>query len=383
MQLKQLTKLCLGIVRHPIYTVDALGLHRKAGGFDLVESVRCGANWLLKAQENAPDGQGYSRRYSLITGWDRCYIETTGYIIPTLLDVSQYLGETKYRESAFEAANWLLEMQTAEGAFTDIDSDTLQVFDTGQVLLGLSRMYYETSDERFLSALIKVGRWLSDIQEADGSWVRFAYNNRPHTYYTRVAAALIEAGQISGIDEYIAAGVRNLEWAMRQKQKNGYYRYSEFKPDEDAILHTIVYVLEGFSMAFYVTGEQRWANALIEGANVLTNLSATDSLLFSQYAPDWRVTNREYCISGLAQYAGICFDVSNINADVKFRDRGAQVLEQLCRWQQDKGNDIEGALQSSVPLWGYYGGMQFFNWNMKFFLDAALKSLRFSNASGD
>lgn len=383
MQLKQLTKLCLGIMRHPIYTANALGSHRKVGGFDLVASIRRGANWLLKAQENAPDGQGYSRRYSLITGWDRCYIETTGYIIPTLLDVSQYLGETKYRESAFKAATWLLENQTAEGAFTDIDSDTLQVFDTGQVLLGLNRMFCETRDERFLSALSKVGRWLSDIQEADGSWVRFAYNNRAHTYYTRVAAALIEAGQISGIDEYIAAGVRNLEWATGQKQENGYYQYSEFKPGEDAILHTIVYVLEGFSMAFDLTGEQRWADALIEGANVLANLSATDSLLFSQYEPDWRVTNKEYCITGLAQYAGICFDASNINKDVEFRDRGARVLEQLCRWQQDKGNDIEGALQSSVPLWGYYGGMQFFNWNMKFFLDAALKSLRFSNDSGD
>lgn len=379
MRAKQLIKLCLGLARHPIYTSHALKIHRRACETELEDSIRSGADWLVRAQVNAPDGQGYSRRYSLISGWDNCYIETTGYIVPTLLDVSQYLAVDKFKESAHRAANWLLTVQTEDGAFTDIDAYAPQVFDTGQVLLGLNRMFRETGDERYLASLRRAGRWLTDKQEADGSWVRYAYNNRPHTYYTRVAAALIEAGQIAGIDEYLAAGVRNLEWTLRQRQENGYYRYSEFKPGEDAILHTIVYVLEGFSMAFELTGEQRWADALIEGANVLARLSTEEGLLFSQYDPDWRATNTEYCVTGLAQYAGICFDASNINGDVSFRDRGVRVLEQLCHWQQDKGHDIEGALQSSVPLWGYYGGMEFFNWNMKFFLDAALKSLCFSN----
>ncbi|MBI3598818.1 MAG: terpene cyclase/mutase family protein [Nitrospirae bacterium] len=375
MQAKQLTKLCLGILRHPFYTTLAFGSYSKTGMPDLAASVRRGADWLLKAQENAPDGQGYSRRYSLITGWDRCYIETTGYIVPTLLNVSQYLGATQYRESAIRAANWLLTVQTAEGAFTDIDAYTPQVFDTGQVLLGFNRMFRDTRDERFLSALIKAGRWLTDVQEVDGSWVRFAYNNRPHAYYSRVAAALIEAGQIAGIEEYVAAGTRNLEWVAAQRQANGYFRFSEFKPGEDAILHTIVYVLEGFSMAFDLTAGRRWADMLIDGAEVLARLSNEDGFLYSQYDPEWGTTNMEYCVTGLAQYAGICFDVANIVGDVGFRDRGSRIVENLCRWQQDKGRDITGTLQSSVPLWGYYGGMEFFNWNIKFFLDAVLKNL--------
>lgn len=383
MQTKQLLKLCLGLVRHPIYTGRALKAHTKANENQLDESIRAGADWLVKAQANAPDGKGYSRRYSLISGWDRCYIETTGYIVPTLLDISQYFGDDVYRNSAFKAANWLLKVQSGNGAFTDIDTYAPQVFDTGQVLLGLNRMYRETGDERFLDSLRRAGRWLTDTQEVDGSWLLYAYNNRPHAYYTRVAAALIEAGQIASVDEYIAAGVRNLEWTLEQRQGNGYYQHSEFKSGENAILHTIVYVLEGFSMAFDLTGEQRWADALVEGVNVLAQLSTEEGLLFSQYDTGWRATNREYCVTGLAQYAGICFDASNINGDMEFHVRGAKVLEHLCSWQQAKGNDINGALQSSVPLWGYYGGMEFFNWNMKFFLDAALKSLRVHHDSDD
>ncbi len=363
-------------MRHPFYAIYALNALKKSNETQLEENILKGADWLVRAQENAPDGCGYSRRYSLISGWDRCYIETTGYIVPTLLDVSQYLGVSVYRDSALKAGKWLLKVQSDDGAFTDIDTYKPQVFDTGQVLLGLNRLYRETGEDRFLDSLRRAGRWLTDVQEEDGSWVRYAYNNRPHTYYTRVAAALIEAGNIAGIDEYVAAGTRNLEWALEQRQENGYYQYSEFKPGEDAILHTIVYVLEGFSTAFDLTSEQRWADAVIEGVAVLAQLSTEEGLLFSQYDTDWQATNREYCVTGLAQYAGVCFDASHISGDMEFRNRGARVLAQLCRWQQNNGHDIEGALQSSVPLWGYYGGMEFFNWNMKFFLDAALKSLR-------
>jgi uncharacterized protein YyaL (SSP411 family) len=384
MSIKKLLKLCFGLFRHPLYTCHSLlNQLKKKNDININKCIRDAANWLVKAQVNAPDGEGFSRRYSLISGWDCCYIETTGYIIPTLIDVSDYSGDNRYRDSAFKAANWLLNIQLANGAFTDIDSYKPQVFDTGQVLLGLNRMYRETGDERFLESLTRAGRWLTDIQEKDGSWIRYAYNNRPHAYYTRVAAALIEAGQIAGIDEYIEAGTRNLEWALGQRQENGYYQYSEFKPGEDAILHTIVYVLEGFSMAFKLTGEQRWADAMIDGTDVIARIATDKGLLFSQYDTDWQVTNKEYCVTGLAQYAGICFDASSINGNMELRDQGERVLRRLCSWQQGKGYDIEGSLQSSVPLWGYYGGMEFFNWNVKFFLDAALKSMHALKSNKD
>jgi len=373
MHLNQFTKLAISVLRHPVYTCNAIANERKSNTLSIEQCIRRGADWLLRSQRMATDGNGYSRRYSLMRGWDRCYIETTGYIIPTLLDVSKLLNDQKYKSSAFLAAEWLLSVQTAEGAFTDIDAYRPQVFDTGQVLLGLNRMFRETGDERYLSSLRKAGRWLTDIQEDDGSWVCFAYNNRPHAYYSRVAAALIEAGQLSGIEEFVAAGTRNLEWVVAQQQSNGYFRYSEFKPGEDALLHTIVYVLEGFSMAFNSTGDRLWSQKFITGTKILAELANEDGLLYSQYDTAWRATNMEYCVTGLAQFAGVCFDVANITGDADYHKRGGRIVNQLCNWQQNKGRDIQGSLQSSVPLWGYYGGMEFYNWNEKFFLDAAMR----------
>lgn len=371
MNVKKFGKLALGFLRHPAYTVQCLGAAKPAN--DLTQSLRLGADWLLKAQQHAPDGAGYSRRFSLVSGWDRCYIETTGYIIPTLLDVSGQLGDEKYAASAMKAAEWLLTVQTPEGAFTDIDEYQPQVFDTGQVLLGLNRVYRHTRDERYLVALKAAGRWLSDGLDADGPWIRYAYNKRPHAYYTRVAAALIEAGQLANVEEYIAAGVRNLEWAAGQRQPNGYYRYSEFRPGEDALLHTLIYVLEGFSMAFELTGDTRWAEQLMSGVKTIQDKHDEQGLLHSQYDPQWHSTNKEYCVTGLAQYAGVCFDVARLTGDATKHASGARALKALSGWQQKTGEDIAGGLQSSVPLWGYYGGMEFFNWNAKFYLDAIFK----------
>lgn len=375
MRPKQFAKLTFSLLKHPIYTGYALSFRSNRTTRNIHECIISGANWLLKAQKRSPDGKGYSRRFSLIKGWDRGYIETTGYIIPTLFDVSLFLGEPQYRESAIRAGYWLLTVQTEEGAFTDIDAYRPQVFDTGQVLLGLNRMFRETGDRRFLDSTRKAGRWLVDIQESDGSWRRFAYNDRPHAYYTRVAAALIETGQLAGIDEFIKAGQRNLNWVLTQEQVNGYFGYSEFRPGEDAILHTLVYVLEGFVMSFDLTQEKCWAEAAIRGATALKQIVNKQGLLFSQYNKHWRATNREYCVTGLAQYAGICFDIFRINLDREFLQVGITMLDHVCRWQMTRGDDIAGALPSSIPVWGYYGGMEFFNWNIKFFLDAALKNL--------
>jgi hypothetical protein len=373
MSARGVTKLAFALARRPIETAQAMSPRNRrdrAGPPD--EALRLGADWLLRAQAQSPDGDGYSRRFSLLRGWDRGYVETTGYIIPTLLDAAPILGDL-YRESALRAARWLLTAQDSSGAFHDLDSDRPQVFDTGQVTLGLSRALRETGDERFRDALDRAATWLIAEQEQDGSWVRNAYLGRPHAYYSRVGAALIEAGQVLERDECLAAGKRSLEWVLEQRNANGYFRFSEFRPDEDALLHTLVYVLEGFVLAADLTGESRWVDVAVDGAATLRERANEHGLLHSQYAPTWDVTNSEYCVTGLAQYAGLCSDIARLTGDISFRRAGDRVLAELGPWQQVRGTNIKGGLQSSIPIWGYYGGMEFFNWNVKFFLDALLK----------
>ena len=157
--------------------------------------IKMAADWLLYMQNE--DG-GYSRKFSFVTGRDKSYIETTGYIVQTLLQ----LKEEKYIHSALWAGEWLLKVQNEDGSFSEIDDDHPFVFDTGQVLLGLNRLYLFTKDVKYLKALEKAASWLVSVQEEDGSWQRYAYNSQKHTYYSRVAVALYEAGEIMGSEEF-------------------------------------------------------------------------------------------------------------------------------------------------------------------------------------
>src|SRR3990172_3334377 len=63
----------------------------------VTEAVR----WLCRAQDysSTHDG-GVARHFSLITGWGSSYPETTGYIVPTLLEVAEETGDANLTDRA-------------------------------------------------------------------------------------------------------------------------------------------------------------------------------------------------------------------------------------------------------------------------------------------
>src|SRR5262249_3862021 len=102
--------------------------------------------WLGRAQDRSRtrDG-GVARHYSLVDGWGSSYPETTGYIVPTLLNVARILGGDAgedARERARRMLDWLVSIQLPEGGFQGGMIDQTPVvpvtFNTGQILLGLA-----------------------------------------------------------------------------------------------------------------------------------------------------------------------------------------------------------------------------------------------------
>ena len=70
------------------------------------EHIGLASDWLLYMQNS--DG-GYSRKFSLVSGRDISYIETTGYIILTLLDVAEdFLNDDRYRQSDIKSRDRIL-----------------------------------------------------------------------------------------------------------------------------------------------------------------------------------------------------------------------------------------------------------------------------------
>src|SRR5437867_1603827 len=69
--------------------------------------------WLLRSVQRGRGGSCGS--FSLIRGWSLPYPETTGYLIPTLLDAASRLDREEAREAAHSCGAWLLSIQRSDG----------------------------------------------------------------------------------------------------------------------------------------------------------------------------------------------------------------------------------------------------------------------------
>ena len=333
--------------------------------YDNNKHIKMAADWLLYMQN---DNGGYARKFGFIGGRDKSYIETSGYIIETLLR----LKEEKYINSAFKAGEWLLKVQKEDGSFSEIDEFRPFVFDTGQVLIGLNALYKFTKKEKYLNAIEKAANWLCKVQEEDGSWQKYAYNNQKHTYYSRVAAALYEAGEILEIDEFKRKALKNIDWVLENQLENGFFKCASFLDTVSPYLHTLIYILEGLLEIYDKTENEKILNAVLKNALQFKNIQfKRDLLLCSQYDENFNCVNDERCITGLAQWAGVALKIYEITNDEDFLKVASSTLFYL-KAKQIKASLMRGGFSASIPFWGRYGGFEFVNWSNKFFIDAML-----------
>jgi hypothetical protein len=336
------------------------------------ESLLGVRDWLLVAQREG--GQGYAHSFSLRGGWLPAYPETTGYIIPTMLRIGSFLGDKASTESALIAGRWLLSVQLPNGAFPDMQGRP-QVFDTGQIIEGLLALFRMDGDNRWLESASRAAAFLVSSQDADGPWTRHSYNQIPHVYYTRVAASLLEYTQASGCDLSAGAGRRMYDWALSCRLDNGYFRHMAFAPGELPFLHTIVYVLEGLIDGYGLSGRGDLKTAVAQGIERLAQVHRRDGILRSQYDENWQSPEREYCVTGLAQWAGLLYNWEILTGDSNYRELADSTLNFLKQRQVRFGPAaVRGALSGSLPIWGSYFRFAFNNWTAKFMADALMAS---------
>lgn len=375
MNIKNFIKLILSITYNPKGFFEALKNFSSQDVLSNKRHIKDAAQWLLFSQ-NAHDDGGYARHYSLYTKkWDKSYIETTGYIIPTLNEVGKFLDDPKYMESSERAAEWLLHKQNSDGSFSDIDQDIPQVFDTGQCLIGLNEMFEKTNQKKYFEAARKASDWLLQNQEEDGSWIKNSYNYQPHAYYTRVASALIHFSKLSKEEKYFFSGLKNIDWTINKQKENGFFKYSSFSKNETPVLHTIIYILEGLLSSYKLTKKNYIFESALKLAAKLKDINLQkDIILYSKYDETFKAKDKSKCITGLAQWAGVCLDIYSINNDKNYLRLAKRTIYYLKSKQiKTKEKSMSGGFFGSIPFYGDYGSCKILNWNNKFFIDSMIK----------
>lgn len=345
-------------------------------------AIREAAAWLCRAQDNtASHDDGVARDYSLINGWATSYPETTGYIVPTMMALADYLKDETYDARARRMLDWFVAIQLEGGGFQagKIDADPIvpTTFNTGQILLGLAAGV--TRYNAYQDATIRAAQWLVDTQDPDGAWRKWP---SPFTeagekaYETHVSWSLLEADRVCPGQGFAAAGLKQVDWALQKQQPNGWIADCCLDEPDAPLTHTLGYYLKGVVEAHRFSGDSKYLETARKLADGLMGTQRPDGALPGQLRADWSPSVKWSCLTGDVQVADSWIYLFKVTGETRYRDAALAANRFVRRTLYVSGpEEMRGGVKGAFPVDGDYGRFQFLNWAAKFMIDANLAEL--------
>ena len=355
---------------------------------DASRGLQAAAEWLARAQD-ASGCDGVSAYYDAARRtWAGAYPETTGYIIPTFFRYADLSGNDAYRERAVRMAVWESDIQLPDGGVRAGTMDATQIvptiFNTGQVLFGWLAAWQQTRDTRFRDSAVRAADWLVAAQDPDGAWRRFASPFAAHalnTYNTRVAFALAKAGQLLDEPRYLDAAVRNVQWALTRMHTNGWLEDNDLEDNDRPLTHTIAYATRGILEVGLITGQNNYVESAMRMAYAVAQNQRSDGALPGRLDAHWRAACRWSCVTGNAQMA-IIWQRLTIETGESSWQKAAEKANQFNLSTQRLGAAnayLHGGMPGSHPRSGGYMRHRYPNWAAKFHMDALMLQLKESS----
>lgn len=381
------------LLAHPLLNpIGRAELARELAGGHPVDAshephLREAIDWVARAQDGTPD-DGIARGYSILyspyfrgRGWQPSYPETTGYLIPTLLEAARELGRPELRERALRAARWEIAVQLPSGAVQGGvigEGRTPAIFNTGQVIFGWLAAYEATSDEPFATAARRAGRFLVSSMDEQGRWRSgesdFARKDAT-LYNARVSWALAEAGALLGESLFTEAAARNLRHVAHRQAANGWFPDCCLTDPVHPLLHTIAYTTRGLLEGGRVLGDNTILEAGIRAADALLGRVREDGWLPGRFDRDWNGAATWSCLTGNVQTANNWMRLHLITGDARWLEPVPRILAFVKRSQNRSSTDpgLRGGIKGSAPMSGEYGRYETLNWATKYFADALMR----------
>ncbi len=348
--------------------------------------ARAAVDWLLTAQAATPD-DGVSLGYFPAEaerggGWRPSYPETTGYIIPSLLEYAERFKDDAVAHRALRMARWETEIQMPSGAVQGgpvcpPSQQVPAVFNTGMVLHGYTAAYRLTGNSLFLAAGRRAADFLVGDLDRRGHFRThgaFVAPDRIKTYNCLCGWALYRFGQDSGEAKYCDAAVRAEEAAAREQRDNGWFANNCLTDPRAPLLHTIGYTLQGLLEVGILAGRRDLVEAARRGTDPLVARVSSRGFVHGRFDRHWRPANFSACLTGSAQLAVVCYRLHEHAGQERYREVADRLVDYLKALQALATPDpgINGAIAGSFPILGGYMTGGYPNWATKYFLDALL-----------
>jgi hypothetical protein len=340
--------------------------------------------WLLRAQANSASADGgVARHFSLVSGWATSYPETTGYIVPTLIDEGRLSGNSNLMADARRMLDWLVSIQFPEGGIQGgVIGEAPRVpvtFNTGQVLIGLAAGASYFKDAKYLDAMRRAGTWLRDSQDADGCWRRFATpfaKRGEKAYETHVSWGLFEADRVDPTMGFGESGLRQVQWALLCQHENGWFERCCLSEDDRPLTHTLGYVLRGLLEAHRWRQSKEILDAAHKTGRGLLRCIDHNGRLPARLDSNWQSAASYVCLTGTSQVSTCWMMLYELSGDTEYL-AAARRANQFVRRTIARGihPGIDGGIRGSYPVSGDYGRYEFLNWAAKFTVDANRREL--------
>lgn len=339
------------------------------------------AAWLVDSIQTADSGS--SAYFSLLSGWSRPYPETTGYLIPTLLRLSNELHGFDGERYAAQLGSWLLSIQSADGwwyggSHPPRSKARPSVFNTAQILQGLVALHDSTGEERWLDAAGLASEWLAAGVDNTGLWPHRDYRAKvTPSYYTYAAWPMLEVAVRRKDDAVRDAAEGVLQAILARRQPNGTFSDWGFKEGSAAFTHTIGYTLQGLlSAAVLLDDWDTYGAPVEESLQALAQRAETaQGKLAGRLETDWMPAANYICLTGNAQIALCLLDLDEREANPPLVATAVHLVDAVCDAQRLRApvRGLRGAVGGSAPIWGRYMMLRYPNWAAKYHCDALVR----------
>jgi hypothetical protein len=343
-------------------------------------AIKESIEWICLAQDNSnsQDG-GVAHRFSLLDEWGASYPETTGYIVPTIIEYAEEKKDEQLLKRAELMLDWLASIQLKEGGFSGGQVGANQkvpvAFNTGQILLGFvagARRF----GEKYIEPMRRAADWLIKTQDSDGCWRAFPSPyavKGDKTYDTHIAWSLLEAAKLEPKKKYLEAGLSNVRWALKSQRDNGWFENCCVIDPLRPLTHTLGYVFRGILEAYRFTQDSNLLVACQKTADGLLSATQNNGYIPGRLFSDWKAAVSWACLTGSVQIAICWFNMYQITGKVVYRDAAYAANIYVRRTMRIEGPpEIKGAIGGSFPIYGGYCQYSYPNWACKFFIDSNL-----------
>ena len=334
-----------------------------------------GFNWLARSIA-VNGGKGSSGYYHILKGWSRPYPETTGYIISTYLDYYKCFPDRKYLKPALDLGKWLIELYANKQFFPggiELNNRPL-VFDSAQILQGLTSLYDITKDPYYKDTVIKTFEWLIETISDSEKWLgRSLAQGFIPAYHSRMIWILLDTAnsldlKLSGKYNFLNQFIDDL---MDRSSAQGWLENYGIELNRPVGTHFIAYTLQGILEYGVLTNNRRHLQWVRKAGDRVMNTIRENMMLAGQFYPEWNADTRFTCPVGNAQFSLLFGRLFELTEEPDYYKTAVFLLNRVAKRQSRFISN--GGIPGSHPIWGPYQRFKFPNWAVKFFLDAYLK----------